>query len=56
MKWQDILKITTQDGKEIPIIGDLKKTVSTSNNYYTLCLSCDFVNPSPLSSVSLLRK
>ena len=28
--------------KEIPIIGDLKRSVSTSSNYYTLCLSCDF--------------
>lgn len=36
------IKIITQDGKETSIIGDLKKTVSTLNNYYTLCLSCDF--------------
>lgn len=36
------IKITTQNGKEIPIIGDLKRSVSTSSNYYTLCLSCDF--------------
>ena len=43
-RWElgDHIKITTQDGKEIPIIGDLKRTVSTSNDYYTLCLSCDF--------------
>ncbi len=38
----DRIKITTQDGKETSIIGDLKRTVSISNNYYTLCLSCDF--------------
>lgn len=43
-RWElgDHIKITTQDGKQMPIIGDLKRTVSTSNNYYTLCLSCDF--------------
>ena len=33
--------IKTLDGKRIPIIGDVKRTVSTSD-YYTLCLSCDF--------------
>ena len=36
------IKIETQDGKQIPIIGDLKRTTSASNNYYTLCFSCDF--------------
>ena len=34
--------ITTRNGKRIPIIGDLKRTVSTHSDYYTLCLSCDF--------------
>lgn len=35
-------KITTKEGKDIPIIGDVGETVSTQNNYYTLCMSCDF--------------
>lgn len=38
----DHIRITTQDGKVIPIIGDLQRSASTANNYYTLCLSCDF--------------
>lgn len=43
-RWElgEHIRITTQDGKQMPIIGDLKRTVSTTNNYYTLCLSCDF--------------
>ena len=36
------IKIITQDGKKSSIIGDLKRTVSTPKNYYTLCCSCDF--------------
>jgi hypothetical protein len=43
-RWElgDHIKITTQDGKYMPIIGDLQRTATTPNNYYTLCLSCDF--------------
>ena len=43
-RWElgDHIKITTQDGKQMPILGDLKRTVTTLNNYYTLCLSSDF--------------
>jgi len=43
-RWElgDHIKVTTQDGKESSFIGDLKRTVSPSNNYYTLCCSCDF--------------
>ncbi len=33
--------IKTQDGKRIPVIGDVKSTVSACD-YYVLCLSCDF--------------
>ena len=35
-------RITTIEGKEIPIIGDVHETVSISVNYYTLCMSTDF--------------
>jgi len=43
-RWElgDKIRIITQDGKESSIIGDLKHTVSASNNYYTLCCACDF--------------
>lgn len=43
-KWLvgDHTTITTKEGKRIPIRGDLKETVSTQTNYYTLCMSCDF--------------
>jgi len=43
-RWElgDNTRIATQEGKVIPIIGDLHRIVSTRNNYYTLCLSCDF--------------
>lgn len=34
-------KITTQDGREVPILGDVRRTVP-GPNYYTLCLSCDW--------------
>lgn len=34
-------EITTKDGKHIPIIGDVRRTVSAPN-YYTICLSCDW--------------
>jgi hypothetical protein len=34
-------RITTKDGKPIPIIGDVRRTVSAPD-YYTLCLSCDW--------------
>jgi len=32
-------KIITQSGLEIPVIGDVKKTVFANNNYYVLCTS-----------------
>lgn len=35
-------RITTKDGKEIPIIGDFHETYSIPMNYYTLCMSTDF--------------
>jgi hypothetical protein len=35
------IKVTTQDGKPIPVIGNLKRTVS-SPNYYVFCTSCDW--------------
>jgi hypothetical protein len=43
-RWElgDHIRIRTQTGKEQPIIGDLKRTVSAPNNYYTLCVSTDF--------------
>jgi hypothetical protein len=43
-RWElgDKIKIITQGVKEHSIIGDMKRTSSTSNNYYTLCCSCDF--------------
>lgn len=34
-------RVTTQNGSEIPVRGDIRRTVSTPN-YYTLCLSCDW--------------
>lgn len=34
-------QITTQDGKKIPIIGDVKRTVSAPN-YFVLSMSCDW--------------
>jgi len=38
----DNASIKTHSGIVFPIIGDIKKTFSTFENYYTLCLSCDF--------------
>lgn len=35
-------RITTKEGKEIPIIGDIHETFSIPMDYYTLCMSCDF--------------
>lgn len=35
-------RVTTKEGKEIPIIGDLHETYSIPMNYYTLCMSTDF--------------
>jgi hypothetical protein len=35
-------RITTKEGKNIPVIGDVHETVSIPMNYYTLCMSCDF--------------
>jgi hypothetical protein len=35
-------RITTKEGREIPIIGDVHGTVSIPMNYYTLCMSSDF--------------
>lgn len=35
-------RITTMEGKEIPIIGDVHETFSIPMNYYTLCMSTDF--------------
>jgi hypothetical protein len=35
-------RITTLEGKEIPIIGDVHETVSIGVNYYVLCMSTDF--------------
>ena len=35
-------RITTMEGKEIPIIGDIHGTFSIPLNYYTLCMSTDF--------------
>jgi hypothetical protein len=35
-------RITTKEGKEIPIIGDFHETYSIPMNYYTLCMSTDF--------------
>lgn len=42
--WQNgnNIKITTQAGDEMPVLGNLKRTASTLYNYYTLCLSSDF--------------
>ena len=34
-------RITTQEGKEIPIIGDVRRTVSAPD-YFVLCMSCDW--------------
>jgi hypothetical protein len=34
-------RVTTQDGNEIPIIGDVRRTVSASD-YFVLCMSCDW--------------
>lgn len=34
-------RITTQDGKEIPVKSDVQYTVSAPN-YYLLCMSCDW--------------
>jgi hypothetical protein len=33
--------VATQDGKAIPVLGDICRTVS-SPNYYVLCMSCDW--------------
>jgi hypothetical protein len=43
-KWLvgDHTKITTREGKCIPIIGDFKKSVSAQTDYYMLSMSCDF--------------
>lgn len=35
-------RVTTKDGKEMPIIGDFHETYSIPMNYYTLCMSTDF--------------
>jgi hypothetical protein len=35
-------RITTLEGKDIPILGDVHETVSTGVNYYALCMSTDF--------------
>ena len=35
-------RITTLEGKDIPIIGDVHETVSAGLNYYVLCMSTDF--------------
>ena len=35
-------RVTTKEGKEIPIIGDLHEAYSIPRNYYTLCMSTDF--------------
>jgi hypothetical protein len=35
-------RVTTKEGKEIPIIGDFHETYSIPMNYYTLCMSTDF--------------
>lgn len=34
-------RIITQEGKEIPIIGDVRRTVSAPD-YFVLCMSCDW--------------
>lgn len=34
-------RIITQDGRNIPIIGDMEQTVS-SPNYYIFCMTCDW--------------
>ncbi len=34
-------RITSHDGREIPFIGDIRRSVSAPN-YYVLCLSCDW--------------
>ena len=34
-------RITTEDGKEIPVLGDVERTVSMPN-YYVFCMSCDW--------------
>lgn len=36
-------RITTQDGREIPIIGNVQQTVSMPN-YYVWCVACDWDN------------
>lgn len=36
------MRITTTEGKEIPIIGDVQQAVSIGVNYYALCMSTDF--------------
>lgn len=35
----DLVRVTTQDGQQIPIIGDLQRTTSFSVNYYVICCS-----------------
>lgn len=35
-------RITTKEGKEIPIIGDFHEMYSIPMDYYTLCMSTDF--------------
>lgn len=37
----EYIKIIKLDGSESPVIGDLKRTKTTSE-YYTLCMSCDW--------------
>lgn len=34
-------RITTLDGREIPVLGDVQQTVAVPN-YYLLCMSCDW--------------
>lgn len=35
------ITVTTQDGHEIPVLGNLKRTVGAPN-YYTYCTACDW--------------
>src|SRR5207249_1358376 len=35
------IQVTTQSGQEIPVIGDLRRTVSSAD-YYVLCMACGY--------------
>jgi hypothetical protein len=40
----DLVRVTTQDGRTIPIVGDLRRTVGFRRNYHVLCTANEFDN------------